>query len=181
VDRGLCAAAQADWAESRWRVSLCRSPAHRLARTIWHEVGRRAAALLRASAPPLGNRAAMLCKRHAEPPDWERLEPQLADFLGALPLPLLQARHAASRTARAPRLWCHQGQLCSGRARPYREGVKAERRPSVARAYSYQLALGQGPGAGRRLRRPNACSTAIRAILLSSPIGDPNLSHARHL
>ena len=105
----------------------------------------------------LFNRAAMLCNVTAEAADWARLRPQLADFLGALPHAAVKARAVAARRQSALRRPgnAHQSQLCRQGRGPLRRGHQAERRPSGgARLSAHQLAVGQDPGAGRRLWRP---------------------------
>jgi Zn-dependent M16 (insulinase) family peptidase len=85
----------------------------------------------------LVNRAAMLCNVTAEAADWERLKPQLADFLGALPLATVTA--APWRLADTPRA---EGLVMPTKvnyvgkgADLYCEGVKPSGAHLVARAY----------------------------------------------
>ncbi len=85
----------------------------------------------------LVNRAIMLCNVTAEAADWARLKPQLADFLGALPLAAVTA--APWRVADSPRA---EGLVMPTKvnyvgkgANLYREGVKPSGAHLVARAY----------------------------------------------
>jgi presequence protease len=85
----------------------------------------------------LVNRAAMLCNVTAEASDWARLKPQLADFLGALPVAAVTA--APWRVADSPRA---EGLVMPTKvnyvgkgADLYREGVKPSGAHLVARAY----------------------------------------------
>jgi Zn-dependent M16 (insulinase) family peptidase len=85
----------------------------------------------------LVNRAAMLCNVTAEASDWARLQPQLADFLGALPRAAVVP--APWRVADSPR---SEGLVMPTKvnyvgkgADLYREGVKPSGVHFVARAY----------------------------------------------
>ncbi len=137
VDRRLRAAFhEADWADEQMGgvtyLFFLRKLADDIA-TGWDGV---LAALERIRAT-LVNRAAMLCNVTAEAADWARLKPQLADFLGALPLSGVTA--APWRVADTPR---SEGLVMPTKvnyvgkgADLYRAGIKASGAHLVARAY----------------------------------------------
>src|SRR6266446_4664765 len=137
VDRRLCAALhEADWADEQMGgvsyLFFLRKLADDMA-TGWDGV----LAALERIRTTLVNRAAMLCNVTAEAADWARLEPQLADFLGALPLAAVTA--APWRLADSPRA---EGLVMPTKvnyvgkgADLYREGVKPSGAHLVARAY----------------------------------------------
>src|SRR6267143_1765485 len=137
VDRRLRAALhEADWADEQMGGVSYLFFLRKLADDIetgWEGV----LAALERIRSTLVNRAAMLCNVTAEAADWERLEPQLADFLGALPLATVTA--APWRLADSPRA---EGLVVPTKvnyvgkgADLYREGVKPSGAHLVARAY----------------------------------------------
>jgi Zn-dependent M16 (insulinase) family peptidase len=85
----------------------------------------------------LVNRATMLCNVTAAAPDWARLKPQLADFLGALPR--TAAKIAPWRLADTPRseglVIPTQVNYVGKGADLYREGLKPSGAHLVARRY----------------------------------------------
>src|ERR1700719_1102520 len=85
----------------------------------------------------LFNRAAMLCNVTAEAADWARLQPQLADFLGALPH--TSVKPAPWRVADSPRseglVMPTKGKYVGKGAGLYGAGVKPSGAHLVARAY----------------------------------------------
>src|SRR5579883_817789 len=137
VDRRLRAALhEADWAEEQMGGVSYLFFLRKLAddmETGWDGV---LAALERIRAT-LVNRAAMLCNVTAEAADWVRLKPQLADFLGGLPLTAVTA--APWRTADGPHgeglVMPTKVNYVGKGADLYREGVKPSGAHLVARAY----------------------------------------------
>jgi presequence protease len=137
VDRRLRAALhEADWAEEQMGGVSYLFFLRKLADDVttgWDGV----LAALERIRVTLVNRAAMLCNVTAEAADWARLKPQLADFLGALPVAAVAA--APWRVADGPH---GEGLVMPTKVNYvgkgtdlYREGIKPTGAQLVARAY----------------------------------------------
>src|SRR5215813_873949 len=137
VDRRLRAALhEADWADEQMGGVSYLFFLRKLADDMTTGWGGALAAFERIRTT-LVNRAAMVCNVTAEAVDWARLKPQLADFLGALPLTAVAA--ASWRVADGPRaeglVMPTMVNYVGKGADLYSEGVKPSGAHLVARAY----------------------------------------------
>ena len=132
----------------------------------------------------LFNRAAMLCNVTAVRRTGTASKPQLAEFLGALPhTPAKPAPWQVADTPRAEGLVDPgQGQLCRQGRRPLSRRRQAERRPYRRPPLSpHHLAVGQDPGAGRRLWRAVHVRPLLRRLHLRVLPRPQPAGHPRHL
>ncbi len=174
---------EADWAEEQMSGISYLFFLRRLAgavETDWEAV----LAALERIRKMLFDRAALLCNVTAEAAHWSRLQPLLADFISGPAARRGGARPLAGRRRTALRGPgdSGQGQLRRQGRRPLRTGGQAERRQSGGSSLpAHDLAVGENPGAGRRLwrtvhARPFFGRIHLRLLPRPEPVG-----HARYL